>query len=220
MNILNKIEIVIADDHEIFRKGFKLLFKNLKEVVIVGEADNGKSLIESVDLHKPDIVITDIQMPEMNGVDACRAIRKKYPDMQVIALTSFNDDHFIVDMLEAGASGYLLKNTNKKELQEAIEAVYSGDVYYSVATSNKLARLIAESKANPGKYLGTVKFSEREISIIRLICQELTNKEIASRLNLSMRTVESHREKIQQKTGARNTAGIVVYAMKHGLSDL
>ncbi|HUC82470.1 MAG TPA: response regulator transcription factor [Flavisolibacter sp.] len=217
---MSAIRIVLADDHEIFRNGFNLLLKNQQEIQLVGEAANGKQLICLVEEVMPDVVITDIQMPEMNGIEACRIIKKQFPDVAVIALSTFNDDHYILDMLEAGAIGYLLKNTNRQELHAAVHSVFEGTPYYSKDTSKKMARLIAESKLLPGRRKEPVTFSIREVEVMKLICQQLTNKEIAARLKLSVRTVESHRERIQEKTNSRNIAGIVIYALKHNLFQL
>lgn len=214
------IKIVIADDHEIFREGFKLLLKNQQEVQLVGEADNGRELLDIAAKQQPDIVITDIKMPVMDGIEACKAIKLKFPHMQVIALSMFNEDNLIVDMLEAGARGYLLKNTNKHELLQAVRAVYEGSTYYCMATSGKLTRMIAESKFNPYRNQPVKKFTPREMEIIKLMCEQHTNKEIATLLRLSIRTVESHREKIQEKTGARNSIGIVIYAIKNDLYEI
>lgn len=212
-----RIKIAIADDHEIFREGFKLLLRDQNEVQLVGEAENGRELLQLVETAKPDVVIVDIKMPVMDGVDACKAIKKKFPDVHVIALSMFNEDSLIVDMLEAGAKGYLLKNTNKQELLTAVRAVYEGNTYYCSATSDKLTRMIADSKFNPYRNQPIVRFTPRELDIIKLMCQQFTSKEIASKLDLSIRTVESHREKIQEKTGAKNAIGIVIYAIKHDL---
>ena len=216
----NPIRIVIADDHEIFRDGFKVLLKNQTELELVGEAENGKELLEVVDRELPDVVIVDIKMPIMDGVEACKQIKRKYPDMKIIALSMFNDDNLIVDMLEAGAKGYLLKNTNKPELLNAAKAVYEGSTYYCSATSDKLTKMIADSRFNPYKHKPVQKFTSRELDIIRLICEQNTNKEIAVKLRLSRRTVESHREKIQEKTNSRNTVGVVIYALKNKICEL
>jgi DNA-binding NarL/FixJ family response regulator len=212
----HSIKVVIADDHEIFRDGFKLLLKDQKKLKLAGEADNGRELLQVTDVLQPDVVITDIQMPVMDGIEACKVIREKYPAIQVIALSMFNEDNLIVDMLEAGAAGYLLKNTNKQELLEAVETVYEGGNYYSAATSTKLARLIGKSKFTPYNE-AREKLTEREMDIVRLVCKQYTNKEIASALNLSPRTIESHREKIQEKVKAKNVIGVVIYAIKHNI---
>lgn len=214
------IKIAIADDHEIFRDGFKLLLKNQQELELAGEAENGRELLEVAQREQPDVAIIDIKMPVMDGIEACKQIKKRFPDMKVIALSMFNDDNLIVDMLEAGARGYLLKNTNKHELLQATKTVYEGSTYYCAATSAKLTKMIAESKFNPYRNHPVQKFTNRETDIIKLICQQYTNKEIAEMLGLSIRTVESHREKIQEKTGAKNAIGVVVYAIKHGIYEV
>lgn len=214
------IRIGIADDHAIFREGFKVLLKNQTELELVCEAENGEQLLEFTEQEQPDVVIVDIKMPVMDGIEVCKQIKKKFPDIKVIALSMFNDDNLIVDMLEAGARGYLLKNTNKAELLLAVRTVYRGSTYYCDATSLKLTKMIAESKFNPYKRHPVKKFTGREIDIIRLICEQQTNKEIAHNLGLSIRTVESHRENIQEKTGAKNMIGVAVYAIKHGIYEV
>lgn len=183
------IKIAIADDHEIFREGFKLLVKKQPELELVGEAENGKELLEVALQQQPDVVIIDIKMPVMDGIEACKILHKKFPDIKVIALSMFNDDNLIVDMLEAGARGYLLKNTNKHELLQATKAVYEGSTYYCTATSTKLTKMIAESKFNPYRNHPVKRFTARETDIIKLICEQFTNKEIANTLKLSIRTV-------------------------------
>jgi DNA-binding NarL/FixJ family response regulator len=216
----DSIRIVIADDHPIFRDGFRLLLKDQQEVQLVGEAANGKDLIRIVSREKPDVVVTDIKMPEVEGIAACRHIKKEFPSIQVIALSMFNEDHLIIEMLEAGASGYILKNTNQEELLTAVKAVHEGNTFYSDATSKKLQRLIGKSKFDPYKNAKYKRLSEREIDVLRLICEQLSTKEIAGILNLSIRTVESHREHIQEKTGSRNLVGMAIYAIKHGIYEI
>lgn len=208
------IRIVIADDHDIFRNGFKLLLKGQKEIELVGEAENGRQLVEQADALLPDVVVTDIKMPVCDGVEACRQIKVKHPEIGVIALSSFNDDSLIVDMLEAGARGYMLKNTNKNELLQAVRAVHEGNTYYCMATSGKLTKMIAESRFNPYRARVRADFSDRELEVMRLICQQYTNKEIADLLHISVRTVETYRENIQEKAGAKNSVGIAMYALK------
>jgi len=214
------IRIVIADDHEIFRNGFKLLLKNQDELLLVGEAENGLQLVEVVSEIQPDVVITDIKMPGMDGIEACKNIKDKFPEVKVIALSMFNEDNLIVDMLEAGARGYLLKNTKKPELLLAAREVFEGRTYYSPETSVRLAKMIAENKYIPYRYHPSQYFSKKEKEIMRLICQQFTNKEIAEKMNLSSRTVESYREKIQQKTQSRNSIGIVIYAIRHNIFQI
>lgn len=211
------LQIVIADDHELFRDGFRAMLKKFPEINLAGEAENGQELIELVNKIRPDVVLTDIQMPIMNGIDATRAILKDFSDTGVIALTMFNEENLIIDMLEAGAKGYLLKNTNKDEIVDAIYTVSRGNNYYCNETSSKLIGLIAQSRFNPYKKTPKPVFTSREIEIIKLICDQFSNKEIANQLKLSVRTIEGYREKIQEKTNSRNSAGIVVFAIKNNL---
>jgi len=214
---MDKIKIIIADDHEIFLSGLKLLIAELQELQLVGEAANGRELIQLVNDKNPDVIITDIKMPVMDGIEATRQIKQMHPGIGIIALSMFNEDDLVIDMLEAGARGYVLKNTNKKELSTAIKSVREGSFYYCTATSEKLMQMIADSKFNPFKDKIKPKFSTREREVIKLICQEYSNKEMAAALNLSIRTIESYKENIQQKIGAKNAIGIAVYALKHNL---
>jgi DNA-binding NarL/FixJ family response regulator len=220
MASLTDIRIIIADDHEMFRDGFKLMLTKQKDIQLVGEAENGRELVRMVEEKKPDVVVTDIKMPLMDGIEAARKINELYPDTGVIGLSMFDEDDLIVDMLEAGAKGYLLKNSNKEQIGEAIRTVYNGDPYYCKSTSRKLTEMIAKSRYNPYKKKEKADFSEREKEIIELICKEMTNKEIAEKLFLSVRTVEGHRLNVLEKMNVKNSVGVVVYAIKNGLVAL
>jgi DNA-binding NarL/FixJ family response regulator len=209
------IRIVLADDHEIFRDGFRVMLKKQASVELVGEAADGEELIKLVEEVQPDIIITDIKMPRLDGIGATKILTKKFPHIGVISLSMFDEENLIIEMLEAGAKGYLLKNAHKNEIISAVEAVFNNQTYYCNHTSRKLTKMIAESSFNPNKRVSKPEFSEREISVMRFICQELSNREIALQLKLSVRTIEGYRERIQEKISARNTAGIVVYAIKN-----
>lgn len=211
------IKLIIADDHEIFRDGFKLMLTKYPEIILVGEAVNGKELVDLAVKLKPDVIITDIKMPVMDGIDATKRIIEQFPDMGIIGLSMFDDDELIIEMLEAGAKGYLIKNAGKEQITEAIRTVYNNDPYYCKTTSHKLTNMIAKSRFNPYKKAAKAEFSEREKEIIELICRELTNKEIGDKLFLSVRTVEGHRLKILEKMNVKNTVGLVVYAIKNEL---
>jgi len=211
------INIIMADDHEIFRDGFAVMFRKSADIKLIAEARNGRQLVTLVEKHNPDIVLTDIKMPDMDGVEATRIITNKFPQVDIIALSMFDDDNLIIDMLEAGAKGYLLKNAHKKEIIEAIRTVNRNDPYYCNHTSAKLAALIATSRFNPNKPVGKIVFNEKELEVMRLICKQFSTKEISEAMHLSGRTIEGYREKILEKTLARNTAGIVVYAIQHGI---
>jgi DNA-binding NarL/FixJ family response regulator len=159
-------------------------------------------------------------MPVMDGIASTKIVSEKYPSVNIIALSMFDQDNLIIDMLEAGAKGYLLKNADKKEILEAIKSVYNNKPYYCRTTSAKLAKLISKSKFNPYNKNEKPIFSAKEIEIIQLICQENTNKEIGIKLFLSPRTVEGYRLKILEKMNVKSTAGIVIYAVKNGLYTL
>ena len=209
------IRIAIADDYPMFREGMRLMLEKTKELEIIGEACDGKELLELVRKQKPDIVITDIEMPVMNGIEATRELKKEFPDLPIMALTMYGDEHLIVDMLESGASGYLLKSTTKEELIEGVKTVLEGQSYFCNATSLRLTKIIAKSKVLPAKK--KAEFSEKETEIIKLICEQFASKEIADRTSLAFRTVEKYRHNIMEKTGARNLAGIVIYAIREGI---
>lgn len=211
------IRLLIADDHEIFRDGFKLMLSKYANIIFVGEAENGAQLLELAIELKPDVIITDIKMPVMDGIEATKKINEVLPDVGIIGLSMFDEDDLIIDMLEAGAKGYLLKNAGKDQILEAIITVAEGEPYYCKHTNRKLTQMIASSKFNPYKNKEKVEFSDRESEIIELICKELTNKEIADKLFLSVRTVEGHRLHILEKMGAKNSVGVVVYALKNGI---
>jgi len=214
------IRIVIADDHEIFREGLDVLFKKQNDMELVGEAVNGKQLIEITERLVPDIVLTDIRMPVIDGIEATRHITQKFPQVGVIALSMFDDENLIVDMLEAGAKGYLLKNAHKYEVIAAIKAVHNQESYFCNHTSMKLAKMIGRSRFNLSRDTMRSEFSEKEKEVIQLICEEYSNKEISLKLHLSIRTIEGYREKILEKMKVKNSAGIVVYAIKHGIYRL
>lgn len=213
----HNIRVVIADDHALVREGFRTMLGRYPDITFVGEAENGNELVDLVIRLKPDIVFTDIAMPQLNGIEAARHIARVAPGTGIIALTIHDDDHLIVDMLEAGARGYLIKNAPKDEIVQAIHAVFDGDTYYCRHTSTKLAHMIAHSRFNPHKKIKLVQFSEKEKSVVRLICQEFSNKEIAAKLKLSVRTIEGYRHSIQEKMDVHSTAGLVVYAIRRGI---
>lgn len=211
-----RIQLIIADDHEVYRDGLKDLLVKSKDLEVIGEAGSGKQLISLCAEKLPDVVLTDIMMPVMDGIEATSYIAQHYPSVRVIALSMFNQDNLILDMLKAGAIGYLIKNANKNEILEAIHSVYKNKPYYCTSTSIKLARLIGESHFGP-KAKQKVGFSEKEIGIIRMICEEKTTKEIGDELNMSARTVEEYRHRLRDKMEVKGTAGMVIYAIKNDL---
>ena len=211
------IRIVIADDHELIRDGFKVMVSRLPHLDLLAEASDGEELLQLTRTLQPDVVITDIKMPKMDGVTAAKIIHEEFPEIGIIALSMFDEEALIVEMLEAGARGYLLKHAGKDEIEEAVQSVYKNNTYYCNQTTQKLARMIASSRHVPGKKSAEPEFSDREIQVIQLISDGLASKEIADRLGLKTRTIESYRETIMEKMGVKNMAGIVVYSFKHGI---
>jgi len=211
------IRVVIADDHEIFRDGLALMLSKQKNIQLVGQAENGRQLVDMVLSLLPDIILTDIKMPLMDGVEAARYIIQKIPDAKIIALSMFDEENLVVDMLEAGAKGYLLKNADKQEILEALATVYENNTYYCRLTTARLASMIVKSRFSDSKKMKPAEFNEREKEIIRYICQQDTAQQIADKLFLSKRTVEGYRTRILEKMNVKNTAGVVIYAMKHHL---
>lgn len=217
MNMRPDIKLLIADDHEIFRDGMSLMLSRQSDIKLVGQAENGLELIELENELKPDVIITDIKMPHLDGIEATKRLVKKNPDIRIIALSMFDEENLIIDMLEAGAKGYLLKNADKHEILEAVFTVFEGNTYYCRSTSGKLASLIVKSRFNPYKKSEPISFNDREIEIIKMICLQNTTQEIGDKLFLSKRTVEGYRTKILEKMNAKNIAGVVMFALKNGL---
>ena len=213
----NLISLVIADDHEIFRDGLALMLSKQDTISLVGQAGNGRELIQLVADKKPDLVLTDIKMPYLDGIAASRIMLQQHPDLKIICLSMYEEENLIVEMLEAGAKGYLLKNADKKEILDAIFTVYEGNIFYCKHTSARLASLIVKSKFDPHKKHPETLFTQREREIIRLICRQHTAQEIGEQLYLSKRTVEGYRTRILEKMEVKNTAGVVVFALKHSL---
>jgi len=216
-SLYSPVRVLLADDHEIFREGFYSLFNKQPDIELLGDAANGEQLVKLTAELSPDIVLTDIKMPVMDGIEATKKIISLYPHVSIIALTMFDEDDLIVEMLESGARGYLLKNAHKDEVFDAIKTVYTGDTYFCKHTTAKLTKLISKSRYNPYKPIERPLFNEKETEIIRLICGEFTNKEISDQLHLSVRTIEGYRERIQEKMKVKNAAGIAVYAIKNGI---
>jgi two-component system response regulator NreC len=216
----NVIKLIIADDHAVYLEGLHSILRSVSDINIIADATNGDDLVKKAAKLQPDIVLTDITMPIKNGIVATREILMSNPATGVIALTVSGEDSYIVDMLEAGASGYLLKNSAKHEILEAIQTVYARGTYYCRNTSRQLTKIILKSHFNPYQNTKHAVLSMLELQIIQLLCKEKTSKEIAQEVHLSDRTVESWRSRIQEKLNVRGTAGIVIYAIRSGIYKL
>ncbi len=213
----NSISLIIADDHEIFRDGLALMLSKQEVVTLVGQAGDGHELLQLVEEKNPDIVLTDIKMPRLDGISAAKILLQRYPKLKIIALSMFEEEDLIVEMLEAGARGYLLKNADKKEIMEAIMTVNEGNIFYCKHTTAHLASLIVKSKFDSRLKAPSTLFTDREKDIIRLICRQHTAQEIGDLLFLSKRTVEGYRTRILEKMDVKNTAGVVIFALKHSI---
>ncbi|MCZ2357645.1 MAG: response regulator transcription factor [Bacteroidia bacterium] len=218
------IRIIIVDDHQIVRDGLRFLISDEPNMTIIAEAENGQDLLDKLAIEQPDIVLLDIRMPVLNGIQVTEKIHRLYPDVKIIILSMHDEEEYITKALQAGAQGYLLKKTGKEELLRAIHTVVGGTNYFSNDVSAKmLSRLMNRKSMNKpmdGHKSSSTKeipLTSREIEIIRLIVQEYTNAEIAERLTISPRTVDTHRRNLLQKTGVKNTAGLVKFAMMNGL---
>lgn len=218
---MNEISIILADDHSLFRKGMKKLIDELPYMRVTHEAFDGEELLRILGAieQKPDVILMDLNMPNLNGIEATAVIHKKYPSIKIIVLTTYDDEQYIVRMVEKGADGYLFKNADIEEVEKAIRDVTSTGFYFNDKMMTALRKGSALKTKNVS-FNGAVNLTARELEILRLICTELTATEIAEKLFISMRTVDGHRQHLLEKTGARNTAGLVIYAVKKGLLDI
>lgn len=215
------VKIALVDDEVLFRKGIAFLLQKEDNFEIIFEASNGEELISKLNSSesKPDIIIMDLKMPVLNGVEATKIIRKSYPDIKIIALTSYDTKSFVANMIQVGAVAYLIKNTTPKDLIHTVNEVAKKGFYYSQIVLKTIQETIVSSKNLKGN-LETGFLSPREIEILQLICLQKTTTEIADHLFLSPRTVEGHRNNLLLKTESRNIAGLVVYAIQNEIAVL
>jgi len=205
-----KIKIFIVDDHSLFREGLKLLLSKLEFVEEVFEAANGQELVENYDNFRPDIILLDIEMPVLNGIEAARIILKKNPEQKIIVLSMYSDEQYYVPMIELGVSGFLQKNIDFADVKAAIKEVLEGNNYFSPEILKGIVLNLNSKKDRKNCEVLT----KREVEILLLICKGFSNSEIAEKLFISKRTVDKHRENLLLKTEAKNTAGLVVFAIK------
>lgn len=209
------IKYVIADDHKIFRQGLAYALSDDPGLKMAGEVENGIELMKLLEQQQPDVVLLDFKMPGMDGIEATQKMHANYPQVKILILTGHDDEHLVVHLLESGAHGYLLKNSEPEEIKKAIHWVYENDHYFNHQVSNILLKtLTGKSAAKPKE---PVKLTDRETEVLKMICEELTTTEIAAKLFLSPRTVDGIRTTMIEKTGVRNTAGLVLFAVKTGL---
>ncbi len=209
-----KTRILIADDHRVFIDGMKALLKDVPGMEVVGDAENGEELLRQVELHRPDLVLTDVQMPVKDGIEAAREIHKRFPAIRIIALTMLNESLYIKKMLEAGVSGYVIKTVDKDELIRVIRKVAGGEKHFGEEVTAQLLNNFtgAGSAESPAGVL-----TKREKEILVLIAQGLTDKEIAEKVFLSSLTIITHRKNILSKLGLKNKVELARFAIENNL---
>ena len=212
----NKIKIFIVDDHNLFREGLNFLLSDNDLISEIHEAENGKELLKHVLNVKPDIILMDIEMPGMNGIEATKETLKIYPETKIIALSMHSNENFYTEMIDAGAKGFLLKNSNFEDVQKAITEVSEGKNYFSPEILEAIIKNLNKKRHKKSN----TDLTKREIEVLYNICKGLSNQETANFLYISKRTVDKHRENILLKTQSKNTAGLVIYAIKNKIFEV
>lgn len=215
------IKVLIADDHVLYRAGVKTALSSKKDIKIIAEADNGMHLINMLKMIEPDVILLDIQMPVMDGIGALPEIKKNYPHIKVIMLTMMDDHSMITKLMELGANSYLSKTSDSEIIYEAIKTCYEQEYYFNTLTNKALlTNLKIKNTITPQKIVQQeANLNDKDILILKLMCEEKSTKEIADIVDLSPRTVEAIRDKLKVKTGAKSTAGLIMYAVKHNILD-
>ncbi len=211
-----KIKLAITDDHLLVINGLKAMLAPYPHITIVYESNAATALMEALPTAQPDVLLLDIQMPDIDGLELCKQVHKNHPDIKIIALTNFMESHYIKQMLRNGASGYLLKNADEEALVAAIEQVYNGEQFLDPGIKQQLLHEMLTGQRSSGY---EIPLTRREKEILKLIAEEHSNQQIAEKLFISLRTVETHRLNLTQKLAVKNTAGLVKEAIKRGLVD-
>jgi DNA-binding NarL/FixJ family response regulator len=215
---MSNITVGIADDHKIFRKGVILSLRPYTNISFIFEAENGEDLLEKLQGEQPDIVLLDLRMPGKDGIETTKEISKRFPNIRILILTMYEDERFVSHLMENGANGYLLKNADPAEIKKAIMEVMARGYYLNNFVNRVLLKKSAKNKTIPS--LNTeINISDKEKEVIRLLCLEFTASEIAQKMEISARTVESIKDRLMERFGLKNTAGLVFYAVKNNLID-
>jgi DNA-binding NarL/FixJ family response regulator len=207
-----KTKIIIVDDHKLFRNGLKFILNEIEGVEVIGEASNGKEYLELLNYLKPDLIIMDISMPEMNGIEACQKSLEKDRNLKILVLSMFGDDAYYNSMIDLGVKGFILKDTDNNELKTAITSIMSGSSYFS---QELLLKLIRNKNVPAG-----IKISRRETEILALICKGFSTNQISEQLHISQRTVERHRASLLSKTDSSNSISMAIFAIKNNMIKL
>ena len=214
------IKVIIADDHVLYRVGVKTALSAKKDIKVIAEVDNGFHLLNLLKAVQPDVILLDIQMPIMDGIATLPELKKLYPNIKIIMLTMMDDQKMIRKLMDLGANSYLLKTSDSEIIYEAIKTCYEQDFYLSSLTNKPLLNNLRQKIPSSIKtQQENVILSEKEIAVLRLICEEKSTREIAEALKLSPRTIEAIRDRLKTKTGAKSTTGLIMYAVKNNLLD-
>jgi DNA-binding NarL/FixJ family response regulator len=217
------IKIAIADDETLFRKGVASLLEDEGGFTVLFEAENGRILLDKLkenESNLPEVILMDLKMPEMNGVESTREIRKQYPAIKIIALSSYYSKSFILNMIEAGVTAYLAKNSNQKQVAHAIREVKANGYFYDETVMKLINENIIQKKTPVKSIFDTLYLTRKEKEVLTLICAQYTTQEIADKLFISPRTVDGHRNNLLQKTNCKNSAGLVIFAIQNGIVDI
>lgn len=219
MNAEIVIKIAIADDHKIFRDGIRMALKEKECLNILWEADDGKQLMEKMKLKLPDVLLMDIRMPEVDGINAIPILRKEYEQLKIIVLTMYDDQEMVTKMMEMGANAYLTKTTDPEEIYQAVLTCMNNDFYFNDLVNKAVLAKLQNKRAVRQFYPNPVKFSEKEVKILRLIADDKTTDEISKQVFLSPRTIETIRQNMKSKVGVKTIAGLIMYGMRNKLID-
>jgi len=211
------VRVIIADDHKIFREGLRVLLESLGDIEILGEAENGRLLLKLIRKDEPDLVIVDVAMPDMNGIEAARQIKSFNPDIKVLALSMHSDSRFVTQMLKAGANGYLLKDCAFDELTVAMNTVSKNQVYLSPGITDLVVKAYLTKNAEPGETTDTGVLTSREREILQLLAEGKSTQEIATALSISSKTVDTHRRQVMTKLDLHSVAELTQYAIRKGI---
>jgi DNA-binding NarL/FixJ family response regulator len=217
---MTKIKIILADDHRIFRDGIKSLLSDNDFINIIGEASSGNELLDMLKTQKPDVVIVDITMPGLSGIEVSKQISSLYPEIKIMILSMHTDEDFVINSIKAGAHGYLPKDTSKEELLEAIKIIYDGGEYYGKLVSDNFLKNYIKKFKTGQTLKENEDLTQREIEILKLAASGSSNKEIADKLFISIKTVDAHKNHIMQKLKLKNTAEMVLYAVKNKIIEV
>ena len=217
----DKIKIILVDDHNLFRESLSFLLSKSKNIEVMAEAENGEVFLDILDTKLPDVVLMDINMPKIDGIEATKKALELYPQLKIIALSMNGDEAYYYKMIQAGAKGFVLKKASSDELEEAILTVINGNDFFSPELMKSIIiNFGTTKKIITEKETKFVHFTNRENEVLKLICDGLTTKEISNRLYISIRTVEGHKSRIMDKLNAQNTANIIIQAIKNKLIEI